>query len=215
MPVRLPNGANSPQKKPGARLPKDFKSILIQFALEARAGELTTLKIGQYLLPLLDHYRIPSGSPDKWLLLSFHLTVELALLEIPALSKNAGRKLRWSLRELASLKYDIDIVRNSVEAKIPSKRKVSISEAIVKLRKDDPTKYGRIRIKTLENRYSEAKRRRASLLLFALLDSAERYASSTREEISSGGESGSPHCETSNLFGLAELGRRSTASPEK
>ncbi len=150
----MPETISKKPTKPRANLPDRLKT---RFSID-RSSDIERQFIEKYserLSELLTYYRIKHSDPNKWLLLSWFLANEFGLFRI---ATPPGRHGFWHIKEQANLLDEV----NKIKAN--SRPRMSTSKAVADLLKTHPQKYPGLNGKTLENQYSEAKRRFARLV---------------------------------------------------
>src|SRR5262249_55725713 len=151
-------------KKPGVNLPSDLRLPIQIESLGLWPASLTRDEIikqlseqaDEKLNALMKHYNIPLHSHEKWKHLSWCLAEELGLMEATFKRHKKPHASRvWSEKE--------SLLVERIDRKIAERRQrglsVSIRNIASYLTAADP-KFKHLTVKSLVNRYGEAKRRR-------------------------------------------------------
>ena len=151
---------------------------------------------------LFEHYKIDPSDEQSWQ----KLAMSLVLAHVPGLQfanrPKRGRKRKTGL-------YD-ELVREIQEVK--SKTGMRTQDAIRRLRKDKPEKWGRYSVESLGARYREARRRQK-----ALASLHEAWLNEIATAISSCGPSATPppHGGTKRTVGPTKISVRAKTSRRK
>ena len=152
-------------KKPGVNLPSNLRLPIQIKSLGLWIGSLTRAEIRKQLseqaekrlVALLKHFNIPLHSPDKWKHLCFCLAEEFGLMEVTLkLPKKPHPSRVWAEKE--------HLLIERMDKKIADRRQrgliVSIRN-IARYLKSDYNEYKHLKVKSIVNRYGEAKGRRS------------------------------------------------------
>jgi hypothetical protein len=151
-------------KKPGASFPSGLRGPIQIESLGLWPGSLTRDEIikqlseqgGEKLNALVKHYNIPLHSPEKWKHLSWCLAEELGLMEVMLKRPKKPHASRvWSEKEIRLVER--------IDKKIAERRQRGLSVSIRNIARyliADP-EFKHLTVKSVVNRYGEAKRRRA------------------------------------------------------
>jgi hypothetical protein len=146
-----------PVKSPGANIPRRFKTPISVKYPGLWKGSLTraelirqiSQEVDQKFVALMNYYRIPLRSPDKWKNLSLRLAEELGLMVVvDELPRGPGRP------RVSSEAQNLLVERMD---RIVNKGRLSEMSAATHLTNEYP-EYKLLKPKTLLNRYSKAKR---------------------------------------------------------
>jgi hypothetical protein len=164
-------------KKPGTSLPSGLRAPIQIESLGLWLGSLTRDEIikqlseqaDEKLNALVKHYNIPLHSPEKWKHLSWCLAEELRLMEVTLKRPKKPHASRvWSEKE--------SLLVDRIDKKIAERRRRGLSVSIRNIASylnADP-EFKHLTVKSVVNRYGEAKRRRAQGSLASLPERQSR-----------------------------------------
>jgi hypothetical protein len=165
-------------KKPGASLPSGLRAPIQIESLGLWLGSLTRDEIikqlseqaDEKLNALVKYYKIPHHSPEKWKHLSWCLAEELGLMEVMLKRPKKPHASRvWSEKESRLVER--------IDKKIAERRQRGLSVSIRNIASylTADAEYKHLTVKSMVNRYGEAKRRRARGSLANLPERQGRY----------------------------------------
>jgi len=173
-------------KKRGANLPSELRAPLQVESLGLWLGSLTREEISKQIsgqaekrfVALMKHFNISLRSPDKWKYLCFCLAVEFGLMEATFKRPKKPHASRvWSEKE--------SLLVERIDRKIAERRQRGLSISIRNIARyltaADP-KFKHLTVKSLANRYGEAKRRRTQGSLASLLEAPSKSREKTRNK---------------------------------
>jgi hypothetical protein len=138
----------------GAELSRARGDRVKLMEITARSEADFIAKFNAKMLLLLDEFKIPRDAPNRW----ERLSGELACAHVPALGSDdhGGRPKKWTeLREM-QLSCEIALARLSIAIeKKCNPDEVNIVDAIRRIIKNDPGKWGRNET-SIHKRYNEA-----------------------------------------------------------